>query len=395
MRSHLTSLARGLLGQRGIDIAPIPGVKVPSGKQALRLLKDTASSWSGDYAPATGAALSYYAMFSIAPLLVIVIAIAGFFFGEDAVRGAIFAQLADLMGDNGAGAVEEMLSHASRPKTGALATLISAGVLLLGASGVFRQLQAALDRIWRAKAPGKQSGLWRLLRANLLSMGMVFGMAFVIVVSLIMSAALATLGKWWAPIFGGWEVLAHVFDLLVSFAMLAAVFAAIYKFMPRARIEWHDVWIGAAVTAVFFTIGKFLIGLYLGKSDVGSAFGAFGSIVIVMVWVYYSAQIFLFGAEFTWVYAHELGSRQHEARPPSIDEVAVATPIPERNPMLPVPVMQIESMVPARQPRRTTWYELGIAAAFLAGGALGVWNARRQAAPQRGSIWRRWRLTDR
>src|SRR5205085_2449005 len=148
---------------------------------------------------------------------------------------------------------------------------------------------------------------------------------------------------------GGWEVLAHVFDLLVSFAMLTAVFAAIYKFMPRARIEWHDVWIGAAVTAVLFTIGKFLIGLYLGKSNIGSAFGAFGSIVIVMVWVYYSAQIFLFGAEFTWVYAHELGSRQHEARPPPIDEVAVATPIPGRNPMLPVPVMQIERMVPARQ----------------------------------------------
>ena len=334
-----------------------------------------------------GASLAYYALFSTAPLVVIVIAVAGIFFGADAVRGAVFGQLSELMGENGAAAIAEMLNHASRPKTGGLAAAISAFVLLFGASGVFGQLQAALDRIWRTQRSPRESGIWSWLRANLLSMGMVFAMAFVISVSLVLSAVLATLGKWWAPFFGGWAIVAHGLDLVVSFGMLTAVFALIYKVMPRARVEWHDVWVGAAATAALFTVGKFLIGLYLGKSSIGSSFGAFGSVVIFMVWVYYSAQIFLFGAEFTWVYAHELGSRRRELRPPPVEELIAAPP------EAPQPVIRIEA--PARQPRRTTGYEIGIAAALLAGGALGFWNARRESPPQRGSIWRRWRLTER
>jgi len=272
-----------------------------------------------------GAALAYYAMFSIAPLLVIIIAVAGMLFGADAVRGALFGQLADLMGETGAAAIQEMLAHASRPKTGALATAISLAVLLLGASGVFGQLQAALDRIWRVQASARESGVWRWLRSNLLSMGMVFGMAFLVTVSLILSAALAALGKWWAPALGGWALAAHALDLALNFALLTVVFAMIYKVMPKASIQWRDVWVGAAVTAVLFTVGKVLIGLYLGKSNIGSSFGAFGSLVIFMVWVYYSAQIFLYGAEFTWVYAHELGSRRDEARPPPIEKLVEAS----------------------------------------------------------------------
>ena len=334
-----------------------------------------------------GAALAYYALFSAAPLIVIVIAVAGIFFGADAVRGAVFGQLSALMGENGAAAIAEMLAHANRPKTGGIAAAISVCVLLFGASGVFGQLQAALDRIWRTTRSPRESGIWNWLRANLLSMGMVFAMAFVISVSLVLSAVLATLGKWWAPFFGGWAVLAHVLDLAVSFGMLTAVFALIYKIMPRAKVEWHDVWVGAAATAALFTIGKFLIGLYLGKSSIGSSFGAFGSLAIFMVWVYYSAQIFLFGAEFTWVYAHELGSRRREQRPPAVEEVIAAQS------GAPTPEIRIET--PAPQSRRTTRYEVGIAAALLAGGALGFWNARRESAPQRGSIFRRWRLTDR
>jgi len=322
-----------------------------------------------------GAALAYYALFSIAPLVVIVIAVAGIFFGEDAVRGAVFGQLSELMGPNGAAAVAEMLNHASRPKTGGIAAAISAFVLLFGASGVFGQLQAALDRIWRTQRTPQESGVWNWLRANLLSIGMVFAMAFIISVSLVLSAVLATLGKWWAPFFGGWAMLAHGLDLAVSFGMLTAVFALIYKVMPRARVQWYDVWVGAAATAALFTVGKFLIGLYLGKSSIGSSFGAFGSVAIFMVWVYYSAQIFLFGAEFTWVYAHQLGSRRSEHQAQSAEQVIAAPPLP-------------------RRPRRTTSYEIGIAAALLAGGALGFWNARRESPPQRGSIWRRWRLTD-
>ncbi|MEA3195277.1 MAG: rane protein [Betaproteobacteria bacterium] len=367
-------------------------------RTALRLLKDTASSWSGDHAQAMGAALAYYSLFSVAPLLLIIIGVAGIFFGEDAVRGAIFDQLADLMGEAGAQGIAEMLAHANQPKTGGLAAALGVFLLIFGASGVFGQLRAALDRIWRAQASAKSSNLWGWLRANLLSMGMVFAMAFLIAVSLVLSTVVATLGKWWGAYLGGWTVVAQILDFAISFGMLTAIFALIYKVMPRAKVEWHDVWIGAATTAVLFTIGKFLIGLYLGKSSIGSSFGAFGSLAIFMVWVYYSAQIFLFGAEFTWVYAHELGSRRGERRPPPIEEMIAVPPVPERNPMLPVPVMQIEKSVPARQPRRTTWYEVGIAAAFVAGGALGVWNARRPPSlvkGQRGSIWRRWRLTDR
>ena len=334
-----------------------------------------------------GAALAYYALFSIAPLIVIVIAVAGIFFGEDAVRGAVFAQLSALMGENGAAAVAEMFAHANHPRTGGIAAAVSVFVLLFGASGVFGQLQAALDRIWRTQRSPRENGLWDWLRANLLSIGMVFAMAFIISVSLVLSAVLAALGKWWTPFFGGWAILAHVLDLAVSFGMLSAVFALIYKVMPRARVQWHDVWVGAAVTAALFTIGKFLIGLYLGKSSIGTSFGAFGSLAIFMVWVYYSAQIFLFGAEFTWVYAHELGSRRREVQPPPVEEL-IAAPLEA-----PQPVIRIEA--PARQSRRTTGYEVGIAAALLAGGALGFWNARRESAPQRGSILRRWRLTDR
>ena len=294
-------------------------------RKALHLLKEAASSWSGDHAQAMGAALAYYALFSIAPLLLIIIALAGIVFGEEAVRGAVFGQLSDLMGETGAEAIAEMVASANRPKSGGIAAAVGVALLLFGASGVFGQLRAALDRIWRAPASTKTTGVWSWLRANLLSMGMVFAMAFLVAVSLVLSAVVATLGKWWSPLFGGWAVIAHALDLAVSFGMLTAIFALIYKVMPRAKVEWHDVWVGAAATAALFTVGKFLIGLYLGRSSIGTSFGAFGSLAIFMVWVYYSAQIFLFGAEFTWVYAHELGSRRGELRPPPIEAVIAST----------------------------------------------------------------------
>ncbi|HEX2199289.1 MAG TPA: YihY/virulence factor BrkB family protein, partial [Burkholderiales bacterium] len=277
------------------------------------LLKEAVAAWWNDQAPSKGAALAYYSLFSIAPLLFIVIAVAGLIHGTDAVRGVVFGQLADLMGENGAEAVREMLAHVSQPGVGSWAAAVSTGLLLFGATTVFGQLQAALDAIWQvpeqAKAE-KHSAVWTFIKGRLLSFGLVLALAFLIVVSLVLSAALSALGKWWGPAFGEWEKVAQAVHLAVSFAMLVVVFAAIYKFMPRARIEWRDVWVGATVTAVLFVIGKFLIGLYLGKSDVGSSFGAFGSLVVVMVWIYYSAQIFLLGAEFTWVYAHHSGSRR-------------------------------------------------------------------------------------
>jgi membrane protein len=292
-------------------------------KQTWEVLKEAGGSWSQDRAPSMGAALSYYSMFSIAPLLVIVISVAGMFFGEDAVRGAVFAQIGGLMGQPAAEAIQEMLRHASRPEKGGLTAIVSTVVLLFGASTVLAELQGALDRIWRVpervKENEKKNGLWVWIRTRLLTFGMVLALAFLLMVSLVMSAAVATMGKWWGDAVG--ESLAHALDLGISFGLLMVVFAMIYKLMPRAKIKWRDVWVGAAVTALLFVVGKFLIGLYLGKSDVSSSFGAFGSIALVMIWVYYSSQIFLFGSEFTWVYAHRFGSRRGEPRPASLEKV--------------------------------------------------------------------------
>jgi membrane protein len=279
-------------------------------RRIVGLLKEAATSWSEDSAPSMGAAISYYSVFSMAPLLVIIIAVAGFFFGADQVQGALFAQLTDLMGEDAARAVDEMLKNARQPRTGGIAAVTSIAVLLIGATTVLAELQNALDRIWRVPARDKGNGLWRWLRRRLLTLAMVLAIAFLLIISLIFSAALAALSKWWGPIFGDWSKTAYVVDLAVSFAVLTLAFAMIYKFLPRARIRWHDVWIGAAVTSVLFALGKFLIGLYLGKSNVASGFGLFGSLALMMVWIYYSTMIFLFGAEFTWVFANRYGSRQ-------------------------------------------------------------------------------------
>ena len=297
-----------------------------SPRQIWSLTKQSVGSWSEDYAPSMGAALSYYTLFSIAPLLIIVIAVAGLFFGADAVRGVIFAQLQALMGDEGARAIQEMLSTASRPRTGAIATTVSVFGLLVGATTVFNELQSDLDRIWRAPAREKQAGIWKLLRTRLLSFGLILGFAFLLTVSLVTSAALATLGKWWGAWLGAWEMLGYALDLVLNFGLLTLLFAMIYKMIPRVDVSWRDVWIGAAVTALLFTVGKFLIGMYLGKSDVTSSFGAAGSMVIVMLWVYYSAQIFLLGAEFTWVYANAFGSRRNEPKPEAATKSGAAAP---------------------------------------------------------------------
>jgi membrane protein len=279
-------------------------------RQFFGVMKKALSSWSDDYAPSMGAALSYYTLFSITPLLVIVIAIAGFVFGDDAVRGEVFAQLQGLIGAEGASTVEQMLQSVAKPEEGAIAALISFGVLALGATTVLNELQSDLDRIWRAPTVKKVGGVMGFARSRLLSLALILTISFLLIVSLVFSAVIAAIGKWWGSWFGGWELLAHAIDLFASFGLMTLLFALIYKIVPRVHIRWHDVWVGAAVTAMLFAIGKVLIGLYLGRSGVTSGFGAAGSLVLLMVWVYYSAQIFLIGAEFTWVYAHEFGSRR-------------------------------------------------------------------------------------
>ena len=278
---------------------------------AWALARETMTSWSDDYASSMGAALAYYTMFSIAPLLLIVISVAGLFFGEQAARGEILDQLQGLMGVDGAHAVQALLASVNQPQAGVLATLFGVGALVVGATTVFGELQNALDRIWQAPQRRQEMGVLRWLRSRLLSLGMILGIGFLLMVSLLASALLATVQRW----FGRYLDLgpfASLVDFLVSFGFITVAFAMIYKLMPRVRVAWGDVWIGAVVTSLLFTVGKMAIGLYIGRSAVASAFGAAASLVAMVVWVYWSAQIFLLGAEFTWVYARRCGSLREQ-----------------------------------------------------------------------------------
>jgi len=271
------------------------------------LLKDTYHEFSEDKAPRLGAALAYYTVFSIAPLLVIAMAVAGWVFGEQAAQPQIQQQVTNTFGEDSGKAIQTMVEHANEGNTSIVATVLGVIVLLFAASGVFGQLQDALNTVWKVEAkPGR--GIWGILQDRFLSFTMVLGVCFLLLVSLVVSAALAALGTYTAGLPGGavfWEIVNN----LVSLVVITLLFAMMYKFLPDAKIAWGDVWIGAAVTAVLFTLGKFLIGLYLGTSGVASAYGAVGSLVVLLLWVYYSSQIFLFGAEFTRVYADRYGSR--------------------------------------------------------------------------------------
>jgi membrane protein len=273
------------------------------------LMKAAWAGWRADFASSMGAALAYYTVFSIAPLLVIVIAIAALAFGHAAAQEQILAQARDLLGAQGAGVLESMLASARKPGQGIFASVLSLAALVFGAIGVFNELESDLNRIWKV-SPDAQAGIRGMVRARLLSFGMVLAIGFLLLVSLAVSAALAAWGSYWSGAFAGIEVLLHAANFVVSFAVVSLLFALMYKFLPATPIAWRDVWIGGAVTALLFTIGKLLIGLYLGKSSIASTYGAAGSLVILLLWVYYSAQIFLFGAEFTRAYAQ----RQHAVR---------------------------------------------------------------------------------
>jgi membrane protein len=280
------------------------------------LFRDAALNWVKDHAQSMGAALAFYTIFSVAPLLLIVIAIAGFVFGEEAARGEIYGQLVELLGATGAAAVQELLESVSQRSQSVSAAVVGTIVLFIGATSVFAELQDALDRIWRAPQRSRQGGRWRLVRGRLLSFGMILGIGFLLIVSLAFSAGLSALSKWWDPESRSWVTFTGLSELGLSLVLVTVVFAMIYKTMPRASIAWRDVWVGAAVTSALFVAGKALIGLYIGRSGISSVFGAAASLIVVMLWVYYSAQIFLFGAEFTWAYAHRHGSRRPPAGAP-------------------------------------------------------------------------------
>jgi membrane protein len=274
----------------------------------LRLLVKAGKAWANDYAPSMGAAIAYYTTFSLAPLLVIVIAVAGAVFGAEAAQGMIVSELSGLIGREGAIFVQGMVRSASDTGRGLMAGLTSAVVLLIGATTVFAELQRALDRIWQVPQAQRPSGVWALLRARILSFGLILGLAFLMMVSLAVSAGIAALGTWAGSRLPGWEIALQVINLIVTMSITTLLFAMIFKLMPSTPIDWRDVWVGAFVTAALLEVGKLLIGLYLGKSSVTESFAAAGSLVVLLAWVYYATQIFLLGAEFTRVYAAEHGS---------------------------------------------------------------------------------------
>ena len=293
---------------------------------AWELPRDAFSAWIEDFAPSMGAALAYYTIFSLAPMLVIVIAVAGFFFGEQVAQGEIFIQLNDMVGSTAASAIEALLQSVSEPGKGIIAATVGMLTLMIGATAVFGELQSALDRIWKVP-DARRGGIRNLIFKRLLSFGMVLGLGFMLLISLILSAALAAFSKWWGNVLGGWGMVLDLLNYGVTFLIITGLFAMIYKFMPSVKIPWRDVWIGALVTAVLFTIGKWAIGLYLGTTNMASGFGAAGSLVVLLAWIYYSAQIFLLGAEFTRVFAQQHGSMaaQNSAANNAADRTVIDT----------------------------------------------------------------------
>ena len=277
-------------------------------KQFWRLLKQSFQEWQRDRASLLAAALAYYTALSIAPVLVLVIAIAGFFLGQEAARGEVFAQLQGLMGDQGAEAVQSMLENANDRSSGLIATVISLGLLIFSASGVFNHLRESLNLIWNV-SHANQGGVKQVLKQRILSFSMIPVIGFLLMVSLGLSAVLSSLSGWVLGPLQDWLPILRIINFAVSFGVITLLFALIYKVLPDAEVSWGDVWIGAAATALLFTIGKWGIGLYLGNSSTASAYGAAGSFVVLLLWIYYSAQILFFGAEFTQVYANRYGSR--------------------------------------------------------------------------------------
>jgi len=280
-------------------------------------VKETFSEWSEDRAPRMGAALAYYTVFSLAPVLVIAIGVAGIFFGERMAEGRLMDEIRGLVGPEGAGAIRAMIENAAADRSGGVvATIMGLAALIFGATGAFVELQDALNTIWEVKP--KTRGLLGMLKDRFFSFTLVIGIGFLLLVSLVISAALAAVGSMTGRYVS--PSLLHGVNFVVSFAVITALFAMIFKILPDAKIAWRDVWLGAAVASLLFSAGKFIIGLYLGKSGMTSAYGAAGSLVIVLVWVYYSAQILFLGAEFAHVYARR---REHALKPATDTNVGV------------------------------------------------------------------------
>lgn len=280
------------------------------------LLSKTVDAWSADEAPRMGASLAYYTILSLSPLLIVVITIAGFLFGREAAQGTLFYQVDQLLGPEGAKAVQSMVEAAGKQKTtGLFASIAGFGALLFAASGVIGELRSSLNKIWKVPAENG-AAITSFVKERGYAIAVVMGTGFLLLVGLVVNAVLSGLGKYLESFIATPPIVLQAINFAISFLIITLLFGLIYKVLPQAKIRWHDVGLGAAVTSLLFTIGKLLIGLYLGHASFGSTYGAAGSLVIVLVWVYYSSQIFFFGAEFTHVFAQEHGSMRGQSTVP-------------------------------------------------------------------------------
>jgi len=277
-------------------------------KTVLKLAKETFNAWSDDNATRLAAALAFYTVLSIAPLLVVAVAVAGLVFGDDAARGKIAQELSNVVGPSAGEGIQTLLSNARAPAEGILGGIVGVVVLLFGASGVFGELQSALNEIWEVEPkPGR--GVLGIMRDRFFSFSMVMGVAFLLLVSMVFSAALSAMGAFFTGALPGGEALWQAVNFVLSFSVIGVLFALLFKVVPDVKVSWRDVWPGALCTALLFSIGKFGLGMYLGRASVASPYGAAGSVVVLVIWVYYAAQILFLGAEFTRVYARFRGKQ--------------------------------------------------------------------------------------
>jgi membrane protein len=348
---------------------------VARAKAALSIVKEAFADWKDDNAPRLGAALAYYTVFSLAPLLVIAVAIAGLAFGAEAAQGRIVVEIQGLVGKAGAEAVQGMLESARKPSSSVWAAILGTVTLLLGASGAFAELRGALNVVWEAP-PRPGGGLWGAIRDRLLSFAMVLVLGFLLLVSLAMSAGLSAVNGYTVGLWPGAKALLEAVNAVFSFGIVTVLFAAIFKLLPDTKIAWRDVWAGAATTAALFTVGKTLIGLYLGKSSIASAYGAAASLAIILAWVYYAAQILFFGAELTQVYARRHGSRREGVATAPAGRLGPAGTMPARPTAMPRPEPPVSAAPERHEPaaaldgaggRAASVYKAGVAVGIAAG----------------------------
>jgi membrane protein len=303
-------------------------------KTLFELLKQTFKDWQADHAPRLAAALAYYTAFSLAPLLVIAIAIAGLLLGQDQVRTQVLGLVQSSVSADAATLLGSLLDSAAKPREGLIATVIGLVTLVFGAIGAFGQLQNSLDAIWDVEDRVKPGGIIGMIRTNLLNFGMVIFLGFLLLVSLVLSTILTGVGQWMGTYLGTGIIL-QIINIVIGFAVITLLFALIYKVLPHTEVAWRDVWVGAAFTALLFSVGRYVLSLYLATSGTASSYGAAGSFVVILLWIYYSAQILLFGAEFTQVFSARFGTRAARAGQSGQPATVNALKTPVAVPLLP------------------------------------------------------------